>query len=232
MQFKKYHNIWIRSGEYGLQDKAVVDEVVLEDSYQTKKLPSAGSGEIVIDIGSHIGCFAKVWHDKNPSARIVCVEACPENIPLLERNVGDFASIVHAACTYDSRELMLLNSVQTGGRATGGSMVRPSGFVIGPEYEGMYWPDHRPLPKVSIEDLLLALMATHVDVLKLDCEGDEFSILENSTSLNRCKMILGEYHGINEWNELRLRKFSGWKYDHIFSSGPLGIFHLTQGCGT
>lgn len=228
MEFEQYNGIWIRTGEYGQQDRSVVDEVVLEDSYQVKDIPSFGSGEVVIDVGSHIGCFAKVWHDKNPEARILCVEACQENIPLLERNVGEFATIIHAACIYDPRDIMLLNSIQPGGRATGGSMVRPAGFHIGPEYEEMYWPDNRPLPKVSIEDLMVAIKTDHIDVLKLDCEGDEFSIFDNSMSLDRCRLILGEYHDANRWKKVVDEKFCDWKYDHIFTSGELGIFRLQR----
>ena len=114
---------WVRADNVE-QDLVVVRDIVQGDAYRTALL-SGDAFNVVIDVGAHIGTFAVLWHAKNPRARIVCVEACPENIPALEKNVGAFATVIHAACTYQKRPLGLLNAVRPQCESTGGSMVVP-----------------------------------------------------------------------------------------------------------
>jgi hypothetical protein len=72
--------------------------------------------------------------------------------------------------------------------------------------------------------------ADHIDVLKLDCEESEFSILANTPSLRKIRMIVGEYHGEARWNAWREKVMAGWKYSHMFSDpkGYTGLFHYTN----
>jgi FkbM family methyltransferase len=226
--------IWARGGEWRRQDMDVVGEVMQNDGYFTRLIDSRGEGEIVIDVGAHIGTFALMWHRKNPQARIVCVEVCPENIPTLTANVGEFATIIQAACTYDPGELSLLNSVKQCGTATGGSTVVRAEDV-GSSREGtfghLYWLDDRPIRKVTIEEILQQIGAERISLLKMDAEGAEFSILEHSPTIASGKVdfMLGEYHGAERWNELRQRRFAnGWDYGHMHAAGGLGIFHLRK----
>lgn len=218
--------ILIRSNEFAQQDADVVMEVIGRDVYQTGRVDHRGAGEVVFDIGAHIGSFSVLWKRKNPGARIVCVEACPENIPVLMANVAHFATaIVHAACTYDKGDIALLNSVMPGGVATGGSGILTEDLRDKP-FPDYYWKDFRPLDKVTLESLMDAVGVDRIDVLKLDCEGSEFSILENTPSLDRIGIIFGEYHGLTRWEELRQRKFANWKYAELSRVGDLGTFQL------
>lgn len=213
--------------EYSSQDVAVISEVITSDGYFTSLRGTKGEGEIVVDIGAHIGSFAALWHKKNPLARIVCVEACPENIEVLTANVGDFATVLHAACSYEPGELALLNSVKANGTATGGSVVIPSGSIDTP-CQHFHWKDSRALAKVTLESIMEMLGVDHIDVLKLDCEGSEFSILENTPSLDRIGIMFGEYHGQSRWDEMRARRLKGWDYGHMHAGGDLGIFHYVN----
>ena len=163
------------------QDWIIIEDVYLRDCYKTVLVPRRGDTEYVLDVGAHIGTFARLWHERNPAARIVCVEACPENIPVLRRNVGAFAEVIHAACTYETGTLMFLNAVTpSGGRSTGGSALvtsRPS--AIDPQFQA----DDRPLPRITIHEILERFGWPHLDLLKLDCEGSEFSILGGAPSI-------------------------------------------------
>ena len=80
------------------------------------------SRPIVVDVGAHIGCFASRFHRRNPLARILAVECCPENLAALRRNVGGFASVVQAAITYE-QDVALLNAVFPDCDTTGGSIL-------------------------------------------------------------------------------------------------------------
>jgi len=214
-----YCGIKIRKGQLGEQDKTVVREVVVADGYRLDArhlMPKRKS--FVVDVGSHIGTFARMWHLRNPAARIVCVEVCPENWEVLDVNTSLIASVERAACTYEKDAVILHNSVMDGGTATGGSIVT-NGEAS--QCADIYWVDERPVQKVTLESLLAKYHSDRIDCLKLDCEGSEFSILEHATCLDRVGFICGEQHDIARWDALVARKFQGWSYAQWNN-----IFHL------
>lgn len=207
------------------QDLTIVDDVYWRDCYKTAIIPQVvENAAVVVDIGAHIGTFAKLVHEKNPTAKIICVEACPENIEALRANVGAFAEIVHAACSYEDGELALCNAVRPDCVSTGGSIVVPAADVMA-HAQGPYWPDTRPLPKVTLEQLGAQFGFDKIDLLKLDCEASEFSIL-GGCDIARVRFILGEYHGRERWDKFRQVRFADWDYGHMSMAGDMGNFHL------
>lgn len=207
------------------QDWVIINDVYIQDCYQTKLIPDS---EYVLDIGAQIGTFTRLWHERNPQAKIICVEACPENIPILKQNVklpngGDFATVIHAACTYEEGDLMLLNSIiAQNPQSTGGSILitsKPDNVDL------QYCFDDRPLKKITIHEILEKYNWSYIDLLKLDCEGSEFSILAGAP-LDKIKFIIGEYHGFDRWEAFRATRFKNWIYKEISRSGDLGNFHL------
>lgn len=226
--FSEYQGVKVRDGILGQQDGNVVDEVIAGDCYRTVLRETLGEGEHVVDVGAHIGSFTHLWRKKNPLAECVCVEACPENIALLRENVGTFAEVIHAAMTYD-RDVVLLNSVHDHGTATGGSAVLARSQMGASTYGHLYWLDDRPLPTITLEEVLARRQWETIHVLKLDCEGSEFSILENARCLETSVwFICGEYHGFERWEDLRRRRFADWHYGHMHAAHDLGIFHLAN----
>ena len=220
---KRYEGFWVRQGSLGGQDANVIHEVCRGDTYQLDKLKPAVPGLVVVDVGAHIGTFSVEWHKRHPSSIMVCVEVCPENLPALAANVAGFASIIHAACTYLPGRLALRNSVKSGGTATGGSIVLPLDDLDaqlddwGADHH-LYWDDRRALPKVTLEQIQTMLGVERIDVLKLDCEGSEFSILAGA-DLSRIGCIVGEWHG-SAWDEFRRERLAGWEY--VVTQGTVG----------
>lgn len=213
------------SGLFEAQDRKVVREVVDEDCYCVDLIPPGS--RVLFDVGAHIGSFSALWRSRHPAAKIVCVEACPENIPLLQENVGGFADVVHAACTYETGPTVLLNSVSEHGTATGGSTLVRVDDPAASTFGHVYWRDFRPVEKLTLETLMERSGVGFIDVLKLDCEGSEFSILEHAP-LDRIGFIVGEYHGEERWAELLRRRFNGWSVRVLSThkTKPLGLFHL------
>lgn len=229
-EFTQFDDFWVRRDNAD-QDAIVIKEIVHGNSYRVDLFHQRQrSGEIVVDIGAHIGAFAKLWHQVDPMAKIICVEACPENIPVLQRNVGHFAEIIQAACTYEKGDVYLMNSVHPHCINTGGSTLSPNSNLagIGRDWhlENHFHKDERPLVKLTLEEIMTQVGVNHIDILKLDCEGSEFSILENTPSLSRIGFIVGEYHDANLWHDLRARRFHDWAYGQMISAGELGTFHL------
>lgn len=221
---------WVRADNFD-QDLVVVQDVYYGDCYRTS-LYDMKQWKYVADIGGHIGTFGVLAHHMNPAAKIACVEVCPENITALTANVGEFARIFQAACTYEPGELALLNAVRANCESTGGSVVVPRSQLADPnhplrQHGYQYWDDLRPIRKVTLEDVLNESGFPYVDCLKLDCEGAEYSILENF-DLSRVRFIFGEYHDNSRWEELRARKFAGWNYGKLSESDGRGLFHLVN----
>ncbi|MCY2964133.1 MAG: FkbM family methyltransferase [Planctomycetota bacterium] len=228
----RYGEFWIRKDNVA-QDLVIVGDIFERDAYKTELLSNnAGPQEVVVDIGAHIGTFACKWHQKNPLAKIICVEACPENLAALRANVGDFATVVHAACTYESGRMALLNAVRPNCESTGGSVVVPAEELattsLKPEgYK--YWEDVRELPTVTLEQLLKQLNVDHIDILKLDCEGSEYSILGNTPSLGKIRYIVGEYHQRGKWDAFRSQRLPDWDYGQMLDGGENGgLFHYAN----
>lgn len=218
------NGFWVRKDNID-QDMVIVNDVYANDCYKLNIIPTTiENAKVVVDVGAHIGVFAKAMHDRNPKARIICIEACRENMEALEANVGEFATVIHAACTYEKGDIAMLNSVRPNCTSTGGSRVIRA-EQLEELAEDQYWPDTRPMPKVTLEALAEHYGFDAIDILKLDCEGSEYSILGNC-DLTKVKFILGEYHGQDRWDQFRDQLFCEWDYGHMSMGNDLGNFHL------
>lgn len=222
----------VRSDNFD-QDLVIVQDVFFGDCYRTS-LYDLTQWQNVVDVGGHIGTFPVLVNNRNPKAKIAVVEVCPENIEALTTNVGAFAHVVNAAMTYQPGELALLNAVRPGCESTGGSVVVNRADLSDPshplrQHGYQYWDDLRPVRKVSLRDVMDEAGMTHVDCLKLDCEGAEYSILENAPEVEKhVRFIFGEYHDHPRWEELRNRKFADWNYGKLHEEDGRGLFHLVN----
>jgi len=226
---------WIRA-DNAVQDLVVVQDIAEEDSYHIDELPTFGP--VVVDVGAHIGCFTKRFHTRYPAAQIIAVECCPENMEALKRNVGHLATVLQAAVTYQP-DAALLNAVFPDCVSTGGSILvsreelqrRVSDGQCSADLANMqdreYWADLRPMQRLTLEQVMQSEGVDRIDVLKLDCEGSEFSILRNTPSLDRIGIIVGEYHGKDAFLQLVHERFAGWTL-RILRDGELGTFWLTR----
>jgi FkbM family methyltransferase len=203
------------------QSWVIINDVFLNDAYKTQLRPMRQGPENVLDIGANIGCFAALWHRRNPQARIACIEIQPQLCEALRANVGGCARVFEAACHYGEEELYLLDAVEGDGLSTGGSRV-----VGRAEWEGETDPQYLkragPLATVTIESVMREMGWDRLHVLKLDCEGSEYSILENF-DLSLVHTLFVESHGAGRWRELLARRFAGWDIGHM-SRSPCGQF--------
>jgi len=201
------------------QDFVIIEDVYLKDAYKTRLIEKSNKSEIVVDIGAHIGAFSRLWHERNPNARIFSVECCEDIMPQLESNISSFATIIPVACTYKKHDLYLINSKET----TGGNMV-----VKKSEYDeanNQYVKVPNPVQKITLHEIMKKYKLSKIDVLKLDCEGSEFDILENAP-LNKIGFIYCESHDSAKWRKLLIEKFKGWDIGHMSQNGNYENWHL------
>ncbi len=214
---------WLRR-QHHAADLTIVRDVYLDDCYAVGQLPLAP--RYVLDIGAHIGAFARRLHQRFPRAQLACVEANGANIACLRANVGAFARVIHAACTYE-RGVGLLCTVFPGSGNTGGSTVA---VVDGPRWraaDAHYRRRREPLPTCTLESLLAELGWPRIDLLKLDCEGSEFSILGQAACLERVRMIVGEQHDPQRFAQLRAQRLADWQL-RVLRRGTPGLFWLVN----
>ena len=158
-------------------------EVYVDDFYGLRKMSQPSAPATIVDIGANVGffsCFARI---KFPSARIIAYEPNPEAFRWLEHNTRKCAIELHPAAIgrEDGRSSFDIATNNTLGRlaAVGAFDVT----VIGT----------RNLAE-----------GASIDLLKMDCEGGEWDILEDRSLLARTRRIVMEYHltGNRTWNEL------------------------------
>jgi len=144
-------------------------------------------GDIVIDIGAHVGITSIYLAKRFPFLTILAFEPTPWNFENLRQNLAvNGIGNVHAhnlAVTGDGRPLkMAVHPLNTGGASgflTDTSQVRHDVFVA----------------KATTLD---AIVADHgisrVRLLKMDCEGAEHEIIKATKVLDRVEFFAGEFH--------------------------------------
>jgi FkbM family methyltransferase len=132
-----------------------------------------------IDIGANIGEFCNVLFNKIPSlTEAYLFEPEIENFTFMESNLKHKKlSLFNVAIGYDLKNGVL---VPHGSANVGGFMVIDSESAT----------NARQITIKTLEELNLPL----VDLVKIDIEGGEFNVIENSTYLQNIKWVEIEFH--------------------------------------
>jgi len=188
-------------------DAAILAEIFVENCYiQGLSLPPR---PVVIDVGGYIGDFALYAAKHLNALKVVVCEPSPHNWALLENNVArnnyqDRIEIVNKAVTSGGDVMMDVDAPQRGQAMVSayGSATAVRKLVRG----------------VTLADLMEQHKLDVVDLLKMDCEGGEYSILSNTpTETFRCiRNIVFEYHEIDGF-ESKLKAVSQRLRDHQYS---------------
>lgn len=187
-------------------DSKIVEMVRVQNEY---RLPEDMSGWTVVDIGAHIGGFAMACKDRNV-ARIISYEPDHDNFELLAQNIGDKALLAQREEFFKNEKpvteirIDLPIIVDTceiwrcavSGQATMGFGVR---HLTDHDFGPMRNTGHVDIfggadgtLTFGIEEVLKGL---NVDLLKIDCEGSEWSIFEHGDFSN-VKRIVAELHAV------------------------------------
>ena len=169
-----------------LTPKSVELELSMNEyGLENREIPPNG---IIVDIGAHVGIVSVYLAKKFPQSKILAYEAHPLNFQRLLRNL-ELNNITNVeaknlAVTSDSRDFTIaLNPNNTGG-ASGMLAKMPT--------------DNRHLISVvkstTLDEIFDSNGIKACDLLKVDCEGCEYEILENFKSLSIVKAFAGELH--------------------------------------
>ena len=170
-------------------ERDVVRGVIELDEYRLRTLDARGfKPQTIVDIGGHVGSFVLMANTIWPNAHIVSVEPAHENFTRLHATVGlmPYISLENAAvvgANHRQATATLFRSLD--GNTAGGSTVRKN------------QSDPVTFPAITIIDLIARWRLSRIDLLKLDCEGEEAAILMDlatSGRLRNVKQIAGEWH--------------------------------------
>lgn len=146
-----------------------------------------GPGETVIDIGANIGVFATFAATRAAGVKVFSYEPFPENVKWLRNNVNKSG----------------LTNVQVFQQAVSGDtglrylQVNSANWIVHSLFgESTTTEPGLPIDSVSFDDIMNKERIDYCDLLKLDCEGSEYEILQRCTpdTLRRVRRIVGEFH--------------------------------------
>lgn len=156
---------------------------------------------IVIDMGAHIGCFAR-YALQQGARQVLCFEPDIENYYLLVQNVAGYDNVLtyHAAINdaraYNRRKRAIY--YQTDGNS-GMSSLCPSPI-------GVCYPPNKTNILTTFE-ALLAAKDTPVTHIKIDIEGSEYDLNWHTIYSSNIAFMVVEWHFNNPaWREVAIEQ--------------------------
>ena len=150
-----------------------------------------GPDDVVVDIGAHRGVFLTYAANRTQS-QILAIEPDPENYQSLQKHVemNRFSNtrLLNAAVAETSGEAYLYR----------GSASSRHTLVGIDQWSGESLEDATVVGSVTLDDVLAPFPVVHL--LKIDCEGAEYSIF-NSVSdetISKVQKLVIELHGLDE----------------------------------
>lgn len=138
----------------------------------------------IVDIGAHVGSFAVWAAQRSPKARLLAVEPNPETFELLTQNIRD-NRLEGRVCAVNAA----VGAAEGVGRLE--LVAHSLGTRLARAEEG-----HLSVRVQTLPGLLAEAGIEEVDVLKIDCEGMEYAVLEaiGPEFLRRIGVLTCEYH--------------------------------------
>ncbi len=193
-------------------DATIIQEVATSDYYSDGRALLT-EHSTVIDVGGHIGSFSILSALRG--ARVVALEPVPYNFEMLNENVRlnglqERVKAINAAVWSSTGE----QTLGVADDSTGGS-----GF----------WYKKPTVPQIDVHtvrlsELMSAERIESCDLLKLDCEGAEYEILNSlePETWSRIRAMVMEYHMFAGYTLEQLDKLLR-QHGYLFAQRPLSL---------
>jgi FkbM family methyltransferase len=137
--------------------------------------------DVILDLGGNIGAASVSFATRWPYAEIVAVEPDPDAYERLVRTTSPFGRVtaLHGAAAGEDGEATLYRSDDT---LTSSLLPQAGG------------PTAIPVKAVSLDSLLDGPCGGHIDLLKFDIEGSEYTVLRSCERRAEIAMLVGELH--------------------------------------
>lgn len=170
-----------------LWDARIVREIFVEQPYtQGVSLPPR---PVIVDVGGYIGDFSLFAAQCLNARRVLVYEPTEENFELLLKNIA--LNRMEDRITAVPRAVGPSKTLTLNVRKQEHEQINVSEF---------FYPDaeKRTLPCDTLSDVISALGPDRADLLKLDCEGGEYGIVDGMTEkeADRFPTLVLEYHKV------------------------------------
>jgi FkbM family methyltransferase len=188
-----------RPSTTAMADLFVLREVFIDETYR-ELLPLLPQGPVrVVDVGANLGSFTVWLHARHGIREAHCFEPDPSSANLCRFNFAgnqcDLAQVIPKAVGGTPRRVMMqVNTTQPGGNSLYSAPKDGSG-------------ERQSVEVVAFAEWLKG-QTGDFDVLKLDCEGAEWEILDHTPpeAFRRFRTIIAEAHtaglGKHQLNDL------------------------------
>jgi FkbM family methyltransferase len=160
-------------------DRLIFNDIFLRNEYDLTLVKKDG---IIIDVGSHIG-LAAIYFSKKTN-NIECFEPSKENFKLLKKNIEQ------------NKLKIKLNNLAVSNK--NGQIDLYSGNSFDTISTSSKTGDHYKVNTIDAKQITKKY--EEIDLLKIDCEGEEFNIIPR-LELNKINNIVMEYHLKNRKKE-------------------------------
>jgi len=204
-------------------DSGIIAGVMIHNEYTPKGFEIA-TGDIVVDVGAHIGVFSIFASTKKGAGKVYAIEPAPDNYALLEQNITNnnikniYPFNLAISAKNGKQDFFLYDDT------VGHSLYVRKGMKS----------NKISVKTSSFENFMKQNKIKHIDFLKIDCEGAEYPLLFNlpKTILEKIKKLSIEYHYVdNENNIFVLKEFlqkRGFEFTTLFYTPTSGILYAKQ----
>ena len=158
----------------GTSDLEVYTDIYLQKEYEWDFRPSP---KVIVDAGAYTGLSTSFFATRYPDATIIAIEPDNENFELLVLNTAQHPNVttIHAALWSESGTVSL---VDPGSGAWGLRILESDNSSL--TAKGNESHDSRSIRAVTIADIIQDYDLPKIDLLKIDVEGSEKEIFDNS----------------------------------------------------
>lgn len=176
-------------------DYNTILSILRDDEYLTQHPMRLRPGDTFLDVGAYIGTWGALMQYLVPNAFVIAVEPLPENVELIKKNLPfpERASVLPMAATGKGVKSI---KVHYGNETESGLHHNFVGTPGGTLRKNTYTSEEKFFEADGITLNQILANYSHVRVMKIDCEGGEYSIFKDATikTLSKIDYIIGEYH--------------------------------------
>jgi FkbM family methyltransferase len=214
-------------------DRLIVDSVLSNNEYS---LPERTDGWVVVDVGAHIGAFSRAVLDRGAKT-VWAVEPDPENFALLVENLvepeerdavlkqlAEASPIPGEALVLESGRVVMIRAAVLAHPSLGMGLRRLTNHDLGDArntgHVDIFGPADGTVT-IGLDELLKQVRKNdstrYVDFLKIDAEGAEWSILEES-ELDHVRRLTVETHEVPAGEHPMLYRLHGMSLQDLAES--------------
>jgi FkbM family methyltransferase len=190
-----------------------------------------------IDVGCHIGSVSHLMYTHGKAKHIYAIEPDPGNFAMsyinLYPGISESKITLFNRCIAASRDTLCCGSYPAVGfNITADKEINKKiNTGGGAWHHKKNWPELYTQRSIHIDDVI-TMCHTGSVLLKLDCEGCEYTIFKNSEKLNMVDYIFGEFHGCpEEFKQILIDTSKKWNYDYTIDTtidDAMGYFTLKR----